>query len=298
MTLLRFIFAGVVLSCFCRAVPSAALDKQGSAHGGAVSDDSDPGVTASVMVGSALYNPSYAARPDNSGLALMRYASHVDIDIIGPKLSIPLDINVFSDFRRGGAKAFLPTEFDFIGGLSTQWAVGHVGLELGVRLENDRPVDRGNYQQTYGDVRARLLWSAVPFFPDLAKRLNGGDLHGWLTVGWFGYNKTYAARPDNSGLALLRYALHAEATGNDEKIGFGVDAVMFTDRQVQALRPSELDVTFDVKYVVGDWDLHVAYERDMPVDRAGLVQQMVFVTGGRSWAWDPAPRTKTVEPWK
>ena len=44
-----------------------------------------------------LYNPTYAARPDNTGLALMRYAGHRDVDLIGSRLSIPIDINTFTD---------------------------------------------------------------------------------------------------------------------------------------------------------------------------------------------------------
>ncbi|MEB2313309.1 MAG: hypothetical protein OZ921_03845 [Sorangiineae bacterium] len=59
-----------------------ALDKQGSAHGGRVGG-SDHGFAASgaLVLGAAVYNPSYAARPDNSGHALMRLAPHMDIDL-------------------------------------------------------------------------------------------------------------------------------------------------------------------------------------------------------------------------
>ena len=45
----------------------------------------------------SLYNPTYAARPDNTGLALFRYAAHFDFDLIGRRLSIPLDLNMFTD---------------------------------------------------------------------------------------------------------------------------------------------------------------------------------------------------------
>lgn len=63
---------------------AAALDKQGSAHGGSVEGrDSGFDLSGSVLVGTAFYNPSYAARPDNTGLAFMRYGAHADIDLIG-----------------------------------------------------------------------------------------------------------------------------------------------------------------------------------------------------------------------
>jgi hypothetical protein len=52
-----------------------------------------------------------------------------------------------------------------------------------------------------------------------------------------------------------------------------------TDRRASALRPSELDFTADVILRPFGVELHVAYERDMPVDRGGLVQQLVYVLG-------------------
>src|SRR5690348_6531460 len=70
-----------------------ALDKQGSAHGGDVEGaTSGFGFSGSAAIGAALYNKSYAARPDNTGLALFRYALHADMDLIGRRLSIPIDV--------------------------------------------------------------------------------------------------------------------------------------------------------------------------------------------------------------
>jgi hypothetical protein len=37
-------------------------------------------LSGSLLFGVAAYNPSYAARPDNSGLALVRHAPHYDFD--------------------------------------------------------------------------------------------------------------------------------------------------------------------------------------------------------------------------
>src|SRR3954453_4549511 len=78
---------------------ASALDKQGSAHGGAVAEGEERqfDVSGSLRLGVSIYNPTYAARPDNTGLALFRYAAHADIDILGRKLSIPIDVNVFTD---------------------------------------------------------------------------------------------------------------------------------------------------------------------------------------------------------
>src|SRR5215475_6373651 len=134
------------------AIPreARALDKQGSAHGGQVAG-SDRGfaVSGSLLAGVAAYNPTYAARPDNTGLALGRLASHFDVDLIGSRLSIPIDINVFTDRLRPGLEKLLPSELDVIGGVTSTWPVGPTAVEVGARLEHDRPVDHGNFTQSY-----------------------------------------------------------------------------------------------------------------------------------------------------
>jgi hypothetical protein len=59
---------------------------------------------------------------------------------------------------------------------------------------------------------------------------------------------------------------------------------MFTDRQApNKLRPSELDFTPEL---IGRWsryEVHLAYERDMPVDRGGLIQQFIYVLASVSF---------------
>src|SRR5262245_49330912 len=109
-----------------------ALDKQGSAHGGSVAGASEGfAVTGSLLTGVSLYNESYAARPDNSGLALMRYAAHVDVDIIGRRLSVPIDVNMFSDKERAGVAKLAPSELDVISGVTSTWALGPGAVEIG-----------------------------------------------------------------------------------------------------------------------------------------------------------------------
>src|SRR5687768_9957225 len=98
------------LAVLTSSSPALALDKQGSAHGGAVGEEHGGfSVSGALMFGSALINPTYAARPDNTGKALFRYAAHADIDLIGRRLSIPLDVNLFTDRERRGAGIFAPT---------------------------------------------------------------------------------------------------------------------------------------------------------------------------------------------
>ena len=264
---------------------ASALDKQGSAHGGTVEGESRGfDLSGSVMLGLALYNPSYAARPDNTGLTLLRYGAHLDVDLIGRLLSIPIDVNLFTDRMRSERFIFVPTEFDVISGVTSTFGLGPGALEVGVRVEHDRPIDKGTFTQTYVDARARYLYSAASVFPKLADALQDGDISGWDTLGAFVFNPTYAARPDNSGLALLRYGLHAELSTFDDLLSLGLDASMFTDREPNArtgatnyFSPSELDFTVDLIFHKEPFEVHLAYERDLPIDRDGMVQQFVYL---------------------
>jgi hypothetical protein len=255
---------------------SLALDKQGKAHAGDSGDaeSTEFNVSGSATLGSSIYNPTYAARPDNTGLALFRYAAHADIDLLGRKLSLPLDINMFTDRERSGLDVLAPTEFDVIAGVTTTWSIGPGTLEAGSRVEHDRPVDRGSFTQTYVDVRTRYIYSLAEDWAALAARKM--DLSGWATLGVFAINPTYAARPDNTGHALFRYGLHGEVSAFDDLLSFGLDGVMFTDREENAVRPSELDVTPELIVHLAPFELHVAYERDVPLDRDGLTQTYAY----------------------
>src|ERR1041385_2743886 len=170
---------GSALLCLSVSLPARALDKQGSAHGGQVDgSDSGFGVSGSAGIVVAPYNPTYAARPDNTGHAFMRYIAHADVDLIGERLSIPIDFNVFSDRDRGGALVLAPTELDSIAGVTSTWSLGPGALELGARGEFDAPIDRGTYKQGYVDVRGRYLYSAAAVNPSVSRALGGGDVAG------------------------------------------------------------------------------------------------------------------------
>lgn len=277
----RLRWGAAALAAWTWAFDASALDKQGSAHGGDVGDDpNEPlfDIEGSVIMGVALVNPSYAARPDNTGRALMRYALHADVDLYRRLLSVPIDVNVFSDRERRGAAVFAPTELDFITGLTTTHAmVKGLDLELGARVEHDAPVDRGGFTQTYADVRARALYSLVGPIPSLKRDLIDGDVSGHFTLGWFAINPSYAARPDNTGNALFRYAGHTELSIVHDHVSLGFDATMFTDRRESAVRPTELDATYEIIARQDPFEIHLAYERDMPLDRRGLVQDFIYM---------------------
>lgn len=301
---------GTATSALCAlaalvAEPAAALDKQGSAHGGTIEaqESSHFDVEGAASLGISLYNPSYAARPDNSGLALVRYALHLDVDLLGRMLSIPIDINAFTDRTQRGLRKLRPSELDVIAGLSTTLRLGPGALELGTRVEHDAPADRRGalpgFTQTYVDARARYLFALSAIDPAAAASLANGDVSGWVTLGLFAVNPTYAARPDNSGLALMRYGSHVEVSILDDHLALGVDATLFTDRDragAGKLVPSELDLTHELIGRLAPFELHLAYERDMPIGSFGAVpgytQSIVYAL--LAWSFDlvvdePAP---------
>jgi hypothetical protein len=279
-TFARVLIANALLSVLATAGAAHALDKEGSAHAGRVGG-SDEGfaISGSLLGGVALYNPTYAARPNNSGLTLARLAPHLDVDLIGSRLSIPIDLNMFTDRTRSGLGKLAPSELDAIGGVTTTWPIARTALELGVRYEIDSPVDRSGRSQSYVDSRARWLLSLNAIRPSATDWLDGGDITGYLTLGWFTYNPSYYARPNNTGRALLRYAAHVGLSALDEHLLASVDTTMFTDKEHHAVVPSELDLTLDVGTRIAMVELHLAYERDMPADRdhsPRLVQHFVL----------------------
>jgi hypothetical protein len=301
------LFGALVAAAALQPGTAAALDKQGSAHGGSVAGpDWGINLDGNASLGVSIFNPSYAARPNNTGLALFRYAAHADLDLIGRRLSIPLDLNMFTDRTASGAAKLRPSELDFIGGLTTTWDVGPGALEGGVRVEHDGAADTVSkpYSQTYVDVRARYLYSVAAAVPSVGDRLRGGDLAGWLTLGWFAYNPTYAARPDNSGLALLRYGAHWELSTLDSHLAFGADVTMFTDRcsgtpapTAAALKknkpsscalgnpvaPTELDFTAEIIGRYKPVELHLAVEQDAPFSRGFYFGPNATRTGPHDW---------------
>jgi hypothetical protein len=260
------LIAATLAAAMAASARAHALDKQGKAHGGKIVHDDEGGfgATGSISSGVAFFNPSYFARPDNTGLQLLRYAAHLDLDILGPRLSIPLDVNLVTDRERDGLNKTAPSEIDLIGGFTSTWKISsETAFEFGSRAQHERPVDRGGFNQTFVDVRSKFLWKEDPF-------------RGAFALGWFAYNNTYVARPDNTGLAGLRYVAAAHWT-IVEDLAFGVDTTFFTDRKTHWLRPSELDLTLELVMDYDPIEVHLAYERDMPVDRGGLVQHFAYL---------------------
>lgn len=257
------------------AQPIFALNKQG-ARQEIEKQTRQFNLSGFVFAGGFLFNPTYAARPNNTGLAALRFGLHVDIDALGPWLTVSYDGNFFTDGSNNSPGWYLASEQDHIVGLLTSIPLPkNLSLSFAIHYEIDAPVNHPNaafrathpdcgtgtltvpncydpnFTQSYVDVYSRLTWSKKPFL--LAAALGG-----------FVYNPTYAARPDNAGLALLRYVLHGEFEALPWLI-FRLDLNFFTDRDEHYVVPTELDATTEVAFRWRSLELRILGEADLPI---------------------------------
>jgi hypothetical protein len=268
----------VILAVGLAGLPAAALNKQG-ARSSAADAPKKNGVNLSgtVFAGVLFFNPTYAARPNNTGLALLRYGLHLDLDLYGRYLTLSYDENTFTDHSPDSDGWYLPSEHDHIVGLlstiplrrnfsltlavhyeldavgyhpNARYRAAHPDCTVGGMLQPPACYDAG-YTQSYVDAYARLSWAKGPF--------------SWfLALGGFLYNPTYAARPDNAGLALLRYVFHGEIELLPWLV-LRLDLNFFTDRDQSPLIPTELDATSEVALKWRDFELRIIGEADLPI---------------------------------
>ena len=186
---------------------------------------------------------------------------------------------MWTDGTQKGIKKLNPTEFDLIEGITSTWRLGPGALEFGTHSEMDAPVDAGNLHQWYIDARARYLYSVGSVAPSVGRALRNGDISGWFTLGGFLYNPSFPARPDNSGISLMRYQGHVEVSLFGDFVSARLDTDWFTDgHAANVLRPTELDITPEIVFEVEPLEFHVALESDMPLDRGGFTQSFAYVT--------------------
>ncbi len=227
-----------------------------------------------LYFGYFFHNPTFAARPDNSGLVLLRYGLHVDLQPLS-WLTFSYDSNLFSDEQANNE--IRPSEWDNHVGLAARWKA----VELSVHYERDAPADRGGLVQAYGEIQSRLFWDLKDLAPELAKRFPQQELSGFFALGKFLARENYFARPDNTGSVFLRYVGHVDFTlykQGDWTVAAGLDADFFTDRQAtNQVRPSEMDLLISLGVRWRDWEVSLIRESDEPMDRAGLVQSYYAV---------------------
>jgi hypothetical protein len=275
----RRLAALLALALVGAAVPAHALNKQTART---PTENQTPvwNFSGSLFLGGFVFNPTYAARPNNSGRALFRFGLHADLDLYRRYLTLSYDLNSFTDGSVDSVNPFAPSELDHIVGLLSTIPLPHdLALTLAVHYEIDAPAFEPNgrfraahpdctnagtmqppgcylagYTQSYVDAYGRLTLERPRYM-------------AFVALGGFLWNPTYAARPDNSGIALLRYVLHGELYALPW-LTLRLDLNFFTDRDEEPLVPSELDATSEIGVRLGaGFELRLIGEADLNLGR-------------------------------
>lgn len=281
---------GIAISCalifLCVAANNVwALEKYGRPlpeMEGSRPQQSDQWLRGYLLTGAFVSNPTFAARPDNTGLVGLRHMIHLETDLLKEYLQFYTDQNFFSDRQGGWIKL---SEWDAVfafTGTNNQW-----GWRL--QYERDAPLDRSGITQGYADAiinyrpadaRQWNWWKSV--FPNQNLTVYAGG-------GWLFHNHTYFARPDNTGRALFRYIAHADLDLYRNRIVLFTDGNFFTDRSSSnVIRPSEFDWVVGLAVRYEKAELALIYERDMPLDQGGLVQRYVAIQVRYEFEWTKA----------
>lgn len=220
-----------------------------------------------LLAGAFISNPSFAARPDNTGRVGMRYMLHAETDLYKKYLTFYSDQNFFSDRDNGWIEL---SEWDQTYGITG--ALGHWFWRL--QYERDAPLDKSGLKQIYADglvnyrIRSHEDWSWW------RKTFPKNGFTAYAGAGWLFHNQDYFARPDNTGRALFRYVGHFDLDLYQQKVVFFGDFNMFTDREASNVaRPTELDWILGLAVRWRDYELSLYREQDRPLDRSGLIQE-------------------------
>ena len=221
-----------------------------------------------VLSSAFLSNPTFAARPDNTGLVGLRHMLHLETDLYKQYLTFYTDQNFFSDRTKGWIEL---SEWDgtyAFTGLIDRW-----GWRL--QYERDAPLDKSGIIQAYADALLTSRFQAIQDLSWWQRIFPNQNLTAYAGAGWLFHNTHYFARPDNTGRALFRYVAHADLDLYKNRVVLYGDMNLFTDREAgNTLNPTELD------WIIGlalrfreDMELSIYREQDQPLDKPGLVQK-------------------------
>ena len=216
-------------------------------------------------------NPTFAARPDNTGLVGMRHMLHLETDLYKQYLTFYMDQNFFSDRTKGWVQL---SEWD--GTYALTGLVDRFGWRI--QYERDAPLDKSGTKQIYGDVLGTVRFQAAEDWSWWRSKFPNQNLSAYVGPGWLFYNSNYFARPDNTGRALFRYVAHADLDLYMNRVVLYADTNFFTDREARnTLNPTELDWIVGLAFRWHDTELSVYREEDRSLDRSGLVQKYYAV---------------------
>ena len=217
-------------------------------------------------------NPTFAARPDNTGLVGLRHMLHLETDLYKQYLTFYTDQNFFSDRDKGW---IILTEWDMTYALTG--LIDRFGWRI--QYERDAPLDTSGLKQVYADALLTARFQATEDLSWWKNLFPNQNLTAYAGPGWLFHNSNYFARPDNTGRALFRYVAHADLDLYKNRVVLYGDMNFFTDREAgNKLNPTEWD------WIVGlalrfreDMELSLYREQDQSLDKPGLVQKYVAV---------------------
>lgn len=224
-------------------------------------------------------NPTFVARPDNTGLVGLRHMVHLETDLYEDLIQFYTDQNVFSDRRRGWIElSEWDTTFALTGSIN-QW-----GWRL--QYERDAPLDRSGIKQIYADGVVTYRFAQANRSAQWRRRFPDQNLSVYVGGGWLFHNESYFARPDNTGRALFRYLAHADLDLYRNRLVLFVDTNWFSDRSRRdKITPTELDWIVGLAFRWNEYELAVLHERDLPLDRGGLVQRYTAIQLRYEFEW-------------
>jgi len=213
-------------------------------------------------------NPTFAARPDNTGLVGLRHMLHLETDLFKQYLTFYTDQNFFSDRKNGWIEL---SEWDMtyaLTGLVDRWG-------WRIQYERDAPLDKSGLKQIYADALLTGRFQAADDLPWWRKRFPDQNVNAYAGFGWLFHNSNYFARPNNTGRALFRYVAHLDADLYKNRVVFFGDINMFTDRELDnKVKPTELDWILGLAFRWKDqYELSVYREQDLSLDQPGTLVQ-------------------------
>lgn len=231
-------------------------------------------------------NPTFAARPNNTGLVGMRYMLHLETELYKEYLQVYTDQNFFSDRKKGWIEL---SEWDATVALTG--SLGNWGWRL--QYERDAPLDTSGIKQIYADTLITYRAPALKQFDWWRTHLPFQNLSAYAGAGWLFYNQNYFARPDNTGRALFRYVAHADLDLYKNMAVLFADTNLFSDRSSSdPVSPTELDLVIGLAFRYKDAELAFIHEQDMPLDRGGLVQKYTAIQLRYAFEWVKNPLKK------
>ena len=263
-------------------LPAFALEKYGRPlpeMGEAPEGEEQHWLRGYLLTSTFADNPTFAARPDNTGLVGLRHMIHLETDLYKEYLQFYTDQNFFSDRQDGWIKL---SEWDmtyaFTGSIR-QWS-------WRLQYERDAPLDKSGLKQVYADAVVSYNFAQANQYDWWRRRFPEQNLTFYVGGGWLFHNESYFARPDNTGRALFRYLAHTDLDLYKNRVVLFADTNWFSNRsRSDKVTPTELDWIIGLALRWSHYELAVLHEEDLPLDRGGLIQRYTAIQLRYEFEW-------------